>query len=326
MTAAYCARRPSQDLFLTVRGLRYRLHAWGPSEAVRPAEHGGPATPYADEGVIQRNTRPPLVLLHGWMDVGASFQFLVDALDALEGPARTVYAPDWRGFGLTQTPPGDCYWFPDYLGDLDALLDALSPDAPVDLLGHSMGGNVVMNYAGVRPQRVRRLINLEGFGLPRMPPEHAPRRLAQWLDELKTPQTLKDYASADDVAQRLQRNNPLLSPDKAAWLAPHWAQPGPDGRWHLLGDAAHKRSNPVLYRVEEHLAAWRAIEAPLLWAEGDRTEFSRWWGNRYTKAEFHERLSQVRQVDRHVLSPCGHMVHHDQPEALAALLRAFLDA
>ena len=130
----------------------------------------------------------------------------------------------------------------------------------------------------------------------------------------------------DDVAQRLQRNNPLLSPDKAAWLAPHWAQPGPDGRWHLLGDAAHKRSNPVLYRVEEHLAAWRAIEAPLLWVEGDRTEFSRWWGDRYTKAEFHERLSQVRQVDRHVLSPCGHMVHHDQPQALAALLRAFLDA
>jgi pimeloyl-ACP methyl ester carboxylesterase len=326
MTAPYCARRPSRDLFLTVRGLRYRLHAWGPSQAVRPAEHGGPATPYADEGVIRRNTRPPLVLLHGWMDVGASFQFLVDALDALEGPARTVYAPDWRGFGLTQTPPGDCYWFPDYLGDLDTLLDALSPDAPVDLLGHSMGGNVVMNYAGVRPQRVRRVINLEGFGLPRTAPEQAPRRLAQWLDELKTPQTLKDYASADDVAQRLQRNNPLLSPDKAAWLAPHWAQPGPDGRWHLLGDAAHKRSNPVLYRVEEHLAAWRAIEAPLLWVEGDRTEFSRWWGDRYTKTEFHERLSQVRQVDRHVLSPCGHMVHHDQPEALAALLRAFLDA
>ena len=326
MSNPYLTRRDPDHIYLPVRGLRYHLHVWARPEVDRRSseEKTGPDVVVAEIGRTLQ--KPALVVLHGWMDVGASFQFLVDALDALEGPARTVYAPDWRGFGLTQTPPGDCYWFPDYLGDLDALLDALSPDAPVDLLGHSMGGNVVMNYAGVRPQRVRRLINLEGFGLPRTAPEQAPRRLAQWLDELKTPQTLKDYASADDVAQRLQRNNPLLSPDKAAWLAPHWAQPGPDGRWHLLGDAAHKRSNPVLYRVEEHLAAWRAIEAPLLWVEGDRTEFSRWWGDRYTKAEFHERLSQVRQVDRHVLSPCGHMVHHDQPQALAALLRAFLDA
>ena len=106
-----------------------------------------------------------LVLLHGWMDVSASFQFVVDAL------ARNwrVFAPDWRGYGLTDRTQADCYWFPDYLGDLDTLIDSLAErgeltDA-VDLLGHSMGGNVAMFYAGIRPQRVRRLINLEGFGL-----------------------------------------------------------------------------------------------------------------------------------------------------------------
>jgi pimeloyl-ACP methyl ester carboxylesterase len=342
MTAPYLPRRRSRDLFLTLRGLRYRVHAW--ASASPPASgtgaqtfQAGTAGPTDPHGPSQRTpdlegrgradpcTRPALVLLHGWMDVGASFQFLVDALADLEGTQRTLYAPDWRGFGLTQTPPGDCYWFADYLGDLDALLDSLSPDAPVDLLGHSMGGNVAMNYAGVRPHRVRRLINLEGFGLPRTPPEQAPRRLAHWLDELKTPQSLRDYASADEVAQRLRQNNPLLTEQKAAWLAPHWAQPGADGRWQLLGDPAHKRSNPVLYRVEEHLAAWQRIEAPLLWVEGDRTEFSRWWGDRYTKAEFHERLSVVPGVARHVLSPCGHMVHHDQPEALAALVHDFLN-
>jgi pimeloyl-ACP methyl ester carboxylesterase len=261
-------------------------------------------------------------MVHGWMDVGASFQFVIDAM----AQDRHIVVPDWRGYGLTHPGEVDNFWFPDYLADLDALIDHFQVAGEIDLLGHSMGGNVVMNYAGVRPQRVRRLINLEGFGLPRTPPEQAPRRLAQWLDELKAPQTLKDYGSVDDVAQRLQKNNPLLSPDKAAWLAPHWAQPDTVGRWHLLGDAAHKRSNPVLYRVEEHLAAWRAIEAPLLWVEGDRTEFSRWWGDRYTKAEFHERLAVVPQVSRHVLSPCGHMLHHDQPEALAALLREFLGA
>ena len=59
-----------------------------------------------------------------------------------------MLAPDWRGFGRSAAPGVDSYWFPDYVADLDALLDRISPDAPVDLVGHSMGGNVVMSYAG----------------------------------------------------------------------------------------------------------------------------------------------------------------------------------
>ena len=106
--------------------------------------------------------QPPLVMMHGWMDVEASFQFVVDALQQ----ERHVIAADWRGYGLTESSKTDNYWFADYLADLDFLLDHYSPDHPVDLLGHSMGGNVVMLYAGVRPGRIRRLINLEGFGMP----------------------------------------------------------------------------------------------------------------------------------------------------------------
>ena len=108
---------------------------------------------------------------------------------------RHVVALDWRGFGLTEAPGADSYWFADYLGDLDAALDRLRPDAAVDLAGHSMGGNVVMIYAGVRPQRVRRLVNLEGFGMPETKPHQAPKRYAQWLDELKVQPQLRDYAS-----------------------------------------------------------------------------------------------------------------------------------
>lgn len=304
VNTVYLPRREAASRTVPARGLHHHVHLWEPA--------GPPQGPL-------------LVLLHGWMDVGASFQFVVDALAAREGPVRRIAAPDLRGYGGTLCPGADSYWFPDYLGDLDAVLDALSPDAPVDLVGHSMGGNVVMAYAGVRPQRVRRLVNLEGFGMPRTPAEHAPRRLAQWLDELKAPQQLRDYASAQEVAQRLLSNNPLLSADKAAWLATRWAREQPDGRWRILGDPAHKRVNPIPYRVDEHLAAWAAIEAPLLWVEGDRTDVARWWGTRYSKAEFHERLSTVRQVRRETVSPSGHMLHHDQPEAVAALLREFLE-
>lgn len=305
MSLDYAPRRPFSSLHLQVRTHRYHLQVWGdPAQAT-----------------LQR---PLCVMTHGWMDVGASFQFLVDELAALEGQARCIVAPDWRGYGRTEGPPTDAYWFPDYVGDLDALLDALSPAQPVDLLGHSMGGNVVMAYAGARPARIRRLINLEGFGLPRTQPAQSPRRLAQWLDELKTPQSLRDYASLEEVAQRLIKNNPRLSADRAAWLAAHWSAPAGDGRWHILGDPAHKRVNPVLYQVDEHLQTWQRIEAPLLWVEGSETEVSRWWGDRYSKAEFHERLSVVANVRRERLDHSGHMLHLDQPAALARLLVDFL--
>ncbi len=305
-TPAYQPQRHASPRFETLRGLRQYVHSWGGPALVTPE-------------------RPPLLLMHGWMDVGASFQFVVDALAAAEGFERWVLAPDWRGFGLSEGGTVDSYWFPDYLGDLDAWIDRLWPDGPIDLLGHSLGGNVVMLYAGLRPQRIRRLINLEGFGMPATQPEQAPERLLQWLDELKRPERLRPYADLAAVAARLMANDPLLPPDKAAWLAPHWGRALPDGGYELRADPAHKRINPVLYQVPEVLQAWARITAPLLWVEGDRTDTTRWWGSRYSRAEFQQRLAVLRAPLRQaLLAPCGHMLHHDQPEALAREMAAFL--
>ena len=305
-TESYRVRRPSRSEFVPLRGLRYHVNVWGELTSTSPE-------------------RPPIVMLHGWMDVGASFQFVVDALAS----ARCVIAPDWRGFGQTTAPNApspDSYWFPDYLGDLDALLDAMVPGRAVDLVGHSMGGNVAMVYAGVRPQRVRRLVNLEGFGMPETRPDQAPRRYSQWLDELQEPAALFTYNDVAGVAARLRKNNPLLAADRAAWLARQWSAQQADGRWHIRADPAHKRTNPVLYQKAEVLECWKLIRAPLLWVEGDRTDVSKFWGNRYPRADFDARLAVVSNVRKVVLSPAGHMLHHDQPEALARHLEGFLDS
>jgi pimeloyl-ACP methyl ester carboxylesterase len=298
---AYVAHRQPASRFVPLRGLRYHVHVWGE---------------------LSRATRewPLLVLTHGWMDVGASFQFVVDAMAG----GRTVVAPDWRGFGRTAVPPTDCYWFHDYLGDLDALLDALSPDAPVDLFGHSMGGGVVMSYAAVRPERIRKLVNAEGFGMPETHADLAPKRLKQWLDELRAPQRLRSYASLAEVAARLINNNPRLRADRAAWLAAHWTEQRADGQWHVLGDPAHKRVNPIIYRKDEVLEGWKRIAAPTLFIEGDETDPDRWWGHRYPRSEFEARIALVPDLQRARLAECGHMLHFDQPEALAAQLDAFL--
>jgi pimeloyl-ACP methyl ester carboxylesterase len=305
MTLPYVPRRAATSTWLRVRGLDYHVLTWGDAALATPE-------------------RPALLLLHGWMDLGASFQFVVDALAAQGEAPRFIAAPDWRGFGGTRLHSADSYWFADYLGDLDALGDALSPAMPFDLLGHSMGGNVVMSYAGVRPERVRRLVNLEGFGMPATQPGQAPARLAKWLDELKTPATLAPYADVDAVASRLMKNNPRLAADKAAWLATQWGEPAGDGSWRLRADPAHKHVNPVLYRVDEVLATWQQIRAPLLWMEGAQTDMTKWWGHRYPRAEFEARLRVVPHVQQITLDDCAHMLHHDQPAQVAAALARFL--
>jgi pimeloyl-ACP methyl ester carboxylesterase len=84
-----------------------------------------------------------------------------------------------------------------------------------------MGGNIATLYAGVRPQRVSRLVNLEGFGLANTVPAQAPNRYAQWLDELREPPSIQSYPSREAVAERLRKNNPRLTPERAMFLSDH---------------------------------------------------------------------------------------------------------
>ncbi len=110
--------KPSRSEFVELRDMRMHVRLWGAPEALK------------------------LFFLHGWQDFSASFQFVVDAL---AGDWHCI-APDWRGFGQSEWND-DCYWFPDYIADLDAVLDHYSPGEAARLVGHSMGGNVACVYA-----------------------------------------------------------------------------------------------------------------------------------------------------------------------------------
>jgi len=303
----YQPLRPSRSETIRVRTLNYHVRLWGEPR---------PGT-------------PPLVLLHGWMDVGASYQFAVDAFTEAFAAGRMIIAPDWRGFGHSTLPaPCDHYQFADYLADLDQLLDHYAGDAPVDLVSHSMGGNVAMMYAGVRPARIRRLVNLEGFGMPATRPAQAPARYAQWIDEIRKLERgemdLKAYDDLAGVAQRLMKTNRRLTQDKADWLAGHWARPDAQGRWTILGDPAHKITSAQLFRVDEALALYEAITAPVLAVEASDDSLGLWWKGRYGLDEYHQRLTHVRDCRTAVVQDAGHMLHHDQPQAVAGLIEGFL--
>lgn len=288
----YRPSRSGRHQTLPIRGLDHHLIRWGP------------------------DSDDPVLLMHGYADCAASFQFVADEI----APMLPLVAFDWRGFGRSARSPGG-YWFPDYTADLEQLIDELCSRAPARLVGHSMGANVAMIYAGVRPARVRALVSLEGFGLPRTESSQAPARLEKWLEQLREPAEFADYADAAELAARLARRNPRLTPDRAAFVAECWSAPLPGGGVRLLADPAHRLVNPYLYRREEMEACWRRIEARVLLVIGGESDLiARLEAEGGT--ESFKRLIRDLAIER--VAGAGHMLHHEAPRAVARLIEAFV--
>jgi len=271
---------------LAVRGVEYCLNEWGDEDA------------------------PLVFYLHGWADTGSTFQFVVDALAS----RWRVVAPDWRGFGRTAHSGGP-YWFPDYLADLHAIVKHYSPDSPVCLVGHSMGGNIASLYAGVVPERVKAIVNIEGFGLPDSDPNDAPQRYRDWLEAEEEGTQFSSYPDFTSLARRIRRRNPGLSEDRAEFVARQWARKE-NGTVRLRADPRHKMPNAILYRHAEVVACWRAISAAVLLVSGDKSPFK----DQLTDFA----LAQGPDTESSEINGVGHMIHFEAPEILAKQIEQFL--
>jgi pimeloyl-ACP methyl ester carboxylesterase len=289
---AYQPRQPGRHETHRFRGLDHHLVRWGP------------------------DSDDPVLLLHGYADCAASFQFVADEI----APELPLVAIDWRGFGLSARASGG-YWFPDYYADLEQFIDRLCPRAPARIVGHSMGANVAMIYAGVRAARVRGLVNLEGFGLPRTDASQAPARLEKWLDQQRETAEFGDYADVAELAARIVKRNPRLTPDRAAFVAGSWSGPREGGSVRLLADPAHRMVNPYLYRREEMEACWRQIEAPVLLVIGSQSDLLTRLGAEEGPDMFRP---LIRALSVEVVAGAGHMLHHEEPRAVARLIENFL--
>lgn len=283
---------PSRSEFVRIRGLRYHVRRWGAAD------------------------KPVLVLGHGFLDASATFEDLAqELLDVCQ-----IIAPDWRGLGYTEWP-ADGYWFADYVADLDALVDHyIGPTAAIWLAGHSMGAQVASLYAGLRPERVDKLIILDGLFVPDMPAAKAPDRYRRWLTQLRQPMRAKTYASFDALAERIRVQHPQLSAARALFVAHGWGAEDGRGRVRLLADPRHRLSMPGLYRIEESMAIWRQIRAPTLFIDAG-TSFGR---QMIDAAERGKRLDcfQPREVVR--IDDAGHMLHFDAPHRTATAMANFL--
>jgi pimeloyl-ACP methyl ester carboxylesterase len=271
---------------LDIRQVRYSVTEWG------------------DPGA------PTFFYLHGWGDSGATFQFVVDALQN----DWHIVAPDWRGFGRSVVECSS-YWFPDYLADLHALLGVYSPAESVRLVGHSMGANIGGLYAGTMPERVRAFVNVEGFGLADSEPEAAPRRYRQWLEQSQDLPTFSKYADRHALAAKILRRNPRMSAAQADFVAGVWGVAQEDGQFALRADVLHRLPNPVLYRRAEAEACWRAIEADVLLVSGGASQFALSAGQ--------QDPGIWRDAETVEIAGAGHMLHFETPHELSAVIETF---
>ena len=294
LATAYRLLREPRHEVLKLRGLDAHLTRWGP-----PASE----------------SRPVTVLLHGWQDTADTFQFMVDAL----GRDRPLAALDWRGFGRSEWPQQG-YWFPDYLADLDGLLDALGP-GPASLVGHSMGGNVASLYAGLRPERVCCLVNMEGLGMPRTQPAAAPDQLRTWLDQVRSPPAVRDYRSFEQLSAVIQGRYPRFSATQVEFFARAWGCADVDGRVKVLGDPRHRWTNPIPYKREDAQACWRLISAPALMLLGAESEFRARLGADGTDDALRALIPGLEIV---ILEGAGHMLHIEQAAQVAEHVERFL--
>lgn len=279
----YTPARRSRIRRLDIRGVDYSVTEWGDDRA------------------------PLLVYLHGFADCGQTFQFVVDELPG----DWFVVAPDWRGFGGSRTAAAT-FWFPDYLADLDRLLQHYSPNDPFRLVGHSMGGNVGGLYAGAMPERVSAFVNLEGFGLADSSPRDAPGRYRDWLTGIREPAPATRRDSFEVLAAAIRKRNPRLSAAKAEFVARCWAEETGDGAVRLRVDPGHKLPNPVLYRRAEAEACWSRITAATLLVAGRSSDFG-------SPEDLPFPRSKVAWIE-----DAGHMLHLEQPAQLARVIADFL--
>ena len=281
----------SHSEFLQVRGLRYHLRRWG------------------DPGA------PKIFLLHGFLDCSATW---VDVATTLV-PKFQVIAPDMRGFGETQWTNTD-YWFPDYVGDLDAIVRQISPDERLRLVGHSMGAQIASLYAGLRPERVQKLVILDGLFLPDMAAERAPKRFRKWLEEVIAPPQQKYYTSFEELAERVRKKHPQLSVERSLFVARGWGRKEADGRISLCADPMHRMNGPGLYRAAESVAIWKEITAQTLFVDAGKSLFAQVIG----KEEKTMRRSCFRSLQETTIADAGHMLNFDAPAETAKVIAEFL--
>ena len=286
-----------RTLRVGANGLEHRVLEWEPQAG-------------ADAALAVRT----IVLVHGFMDAAGTWDLVAPALAA---KGLRVLAPDMRGFGDgARAPAGSYYHFVDYVFDLADLVDALSPGEPIALVGHSMGGTISTLFAGTFPERVARLVLIEGIGPPDNPFEVGPIRMRSWIEQVRASRMRGDKRrpafSEEDALRRMAASHPNVPKEVLEHRLPHLAADAGEGllSWHF--DALHRTTAPMPFFAKLLVEFAKKVTCPVLFVSGG--------ARGYHPPDESERLAAFTTVARAELPEAGHMVHWTEPAALTALL------
>jgi len=265
-------------------------------------------------------TAPTLVLVHGNRDHARSWDWVARALRR----DWHVVAPDLRGHGDSDWVQGGPYAIADFVLDLANLIDALGP-GPVTLVGHSLGGSVTVMYSGVYPERVRKLVSIEGLGPPpamvermRARPPH--ERMQDWVRQMRdlSGRQPRRYPSLDAAAKRMREENSFLSEEQALHLTAHGVNRNEDGSYSWKFDNYTRNFAPYRFDVDDMRTLWERVSCPTLLIRG---------ADSWASDPVADGRAAVFQNARSLTIPkAGHWVHHDQLDLFLAALAGFLDA
>ncbi|HTB71654.1 MAG TPA: alpha/beta hydrolase [Polyangiaceae bacterium] len=257
-----------------------------------------------------------VVLLHGYMDAAATWETVAPSLTAA---GFRVLAPDLRGYGDgARVPPGGYYHFTDYVFDLADLVDQLVPQGtPLLLVGHSMGGTIANMYAGSFPERLTRLVLLEGAGPPDNAHEVAPDRMRKWVDDVRAlrGRPPRRMASREEALRRLVGNHPRVAEDVLRQRLDALSRELPDGGLAWKADPLHGTRSPVPFFAAGWSAFARRVTCPVLFVSGGPLGWH--------PDDEETRVSAFATLQRAEIPGAGHMMHWTQPAKLTRLLLQF---
>jgi pimeloyl-ACP methyl ester carboxylesterase len=270
---------------------------------------------YLDWGNAEK---PLLLLIHGGRDHARSWDWVAADLRR----DFHVVAPDLRGHGDSQWAIGSTYSLIDYVLDVAQLLKLL--DAfPVTILGHSMGGSIALHYSGIYPDRVKRVIAIEGLGpspdmIASFKDAPANARMLHWLREMQGLARRRPhrYETLDEAIERMREANPRLTPAQARHLTVHGAQREEDGSYVWKFDNFNRAVSPYIFNVTDARNIWGQITCPTLLVRGTES----WAGD----PAIDGRADAFQNATAVNIPGAGHWVHHDRLGDFLRVVRDFL--
>lgn len=274
--------------YIELRGLKFHYLTWGDKN------------------------KPILFMLHGFMDQSHAFDLIADELK------NDFYMIAWdaRGFGKTDRVHASGYYhFWEYIYDLELFINSFTNEK-VTFIGHSMGGIIASIYAGIYPERVSKIVNMEGWFLNKSTFEDSPERAKMWIEGMKSLKQPKPLKNLDDAYNRVRLNDPFTEEK----FIRHWINENTqiiDNELYWRHDNLHKTVAPQIGYLEQIKIFWERINCPILLLKGNKTIFP--IHGTYDASSF------FKNPDVYEINEAGHNLHINKPIEVSEKIKTFLE-